>query len=53
MEEPFVVNATSVAPLLDLASWLVRLRIANEVLILNRANLAAMFAKKFPRTSRL
>ena len=49
MEEPFVVNATSVAPLLDLASWLVRLRIANEVLILNRANLAAMFAKKFPK----
>jgi FAD/FMN-containing dehydrogenase len=49
LEEPFVVNATSPAPLLDLASWLVRLRIANEVLILNRTNLAAMFAKKFPK----
>jgi FAD/FMN-containing dehydrogenase len=49
IEEPFVVNATSPAPLLELASWLVRLRIANELFILNRTNMAAMFAKKFPK----
>jgi FAD/FMN-containing dehydrogenase len=49
VEEPFVVNAASPAPLLELASWLVRLRIANELFILNRTNLAAMFAKKFPK----
>jgi FAD/FMN-containing dehydrogenase len=49
LEEPFVVNAAGIAPLLDLASWLVRLRIANECFILNRTDLAAMFAKKFPK----
>lgn len=48
-EEPFVVNSSSIAPLLDLASWLVRLRIANELFILNRTDMAAMFARKFPR----
>jgi FAD/FMN-containing dehydrogenase len=49
VEDPFVVNATSFGPLLELASWLVRLKIANECFILNRTNMAAMFAKKFPR----
>lgn len=49
LEEPFVVNATSIAPLMELASWLVRLRIANECFILNRTNMAAMFSKKYPK----
>ncbi len=49
VEEPFVVNAASITPLLELAAWLVRLRIANELFILNRTNMAAMFAKKFPK----
>ncbi len=49
MEEPFVVNSSSFGPLLELASWLVRLRTANECFILNRTSLAAMFAKKFPK----
>ena len=49
MEEPFVVNASSYAPLVELATWLVRLRISNELFILSRTNMAAMFAKKFPK----
>jgi FAD/FMN-containing dehydrogenase len=49
VEEPFVVNANSIVPLMDMASWLVRLRIANELFILNRTDIAAMFAKKFPK----
>ncbi|MEJ2109176.1 MAG: FAD-linked oxidase C-terminal domain-containing protein, partial [Acidobacteriota bacterium] len=48
LEEPFVVHSTSVGPLLELAHWLVRLRIVNECFILNDTNLAAIFAKNFP-----
>jgi len=47
-EEPYVVNSAKITPLLDLAAWLVRLRIANELFILNRTDMAAMFAKKWP-----
>ncbi len=49
LEEPFVVGASSPATLLDLASWLIRLRMVNECFILNNANLAAIFTKKWPR----
>jgi FAD/FMN-containing dehydrogenase len=49
MEEPFVVNSTSFAPLAEMLSWLVRLKIANECFILNRTDIAAMFAKKWPK----
>jgi FAD/FMN-containing dehydrogenase len=49
IEDPYVVTSDKIAPLMDLASWLVRLRIANELFILNRTDMAAMFAKKFPK----
>ncbi|MDD5339609.1 MAG: FAD-binding oxidoreductase, partial [Dehalococcoidales bacterium] len=49
VEEPFVVGADNYTDLLDLASWLVRLRMANECFILNSTNLAAIFAKKWPK----
>jgi FAD/FMN-containing dehydrogenase len=48
LEEPFVVNSSDVGTLLELASWLVRLRIPNECFILNKASLATIFAKKWP-----
>ncbi len=49
LEEPFVVGSASLAPLMDLAAWLVRLRMANECFILNNTNLAAIFTKKWPK----
>jgi hypothetical protein len=49
LEEPFVVNSSSLAPLIELTSWLIRLRMVNECFILNSTNLAAICAKKWPR----
>jgi FAD/FMN-containing dehydrogenase len=48
LEEPFVVGSANFATLLELASWLIRLRMANECFILNNTDLAAIFAKKRP-----
>jgi FAD/FMN-containing dehydrogenase len=49
VEEPFFVGADNYTTLLELASWLVRLRMVNECFILNSTNLAAIFAKKWPK----
>jgi len=49
LEEPFVLGSSSLSALLDLTSWLIRLRMVNECFILNNVNLAAMFAKKWPK----
>jgi hypothetical protein len=48
LEEPFVVGSSNLDVLLELASWLIRLRMANECFVLNNTNLAAIFAKKWP-----
>ena len=48
LEEPFVVGSSKLDTLLELASWLIRLRMVNECFILNNTNLAAIFAKKWP-----
>jgi len=48
LEEPFVVSSSKLDTLLELASWLIRLRMANECFILNNTDLAAIFAKKWP-----
>jgi hypothetical protein len=48
IEEPFVVGSANLNTLLEMASWLVRLRVANECFLLNNNNLAAIFAKKWP-----
>jgi len=47
-EEPFVVGSAQVAPLLDMAAWLIRLRIANECFLVSAAELAALFAQEGP-----
>jgi FAD/FMN-containing dehydrogenase len=49
LEEPFVVGSDSLDTLLELTAWLIRLRMVNECFILNSTNLAAMFAKKWPK----
>jgi hypothetical protein len=48
LEEPFVIGSSDLTKMFDLTYWLVRRRLANECFILNRANLAAIFAKKWP-----
>ena len=49
LEEPFVVSSSNLDTLLELTSWLIRLRMVNECFILNNTNLAAIFAKKWPK----
>jgi len=49
LEEPFVVGSSKLDALLELTSWLVRLRMVNECFILNNTSLAAIFAKKWPK----
>ncbi len=49
LEEPFVVGSANLDTLVELASWLIRLRMANECFILNSTNLAAIMAKKWPK----
>ncbi len=48
LEEPFVLGSPQLQPLLELAYWLIRLRMANECFILNNTNLAAIFAEDIP-----
>ena len=49
LEDPFVVGSSNLDTLLELSSWLIRLRMVNECFILNNTNLAAIFTKKWPR----
>jgi hypothetical protein len=49
LEEPFVVGSSNLGTLMELASWLVRLRTVNECFILNNTNLASIFARKWPK----
>ncbi len=49
LEEPFVLGSLNLGPLLELTSWLIRLRMVNECFILNNTNLAAIFTKKWPK----
>ena len=48
LEEPFLVSSSNLDTLLELTSWLIRLRMVNECFILNNTNLAAIMAKKWP-----
>jgi FAD/FMN-containing dehydrogenase len=49
LEEPFVLGSSDLYALLDLTSWLIRLRMVNECFILNATDLASIFAPKSPR----
>jgi FAD/FMN-containing dehydrogenase len=48
LEEPFMVGSPSLPGLFELIHWLVRLRFADECLVLNNANLAHILAGQQP-----
>ncbi len=43
-EQPYFVTSNDPAKLLEVARWLIRLRLGNELLILNASDVAALFA---------
>ena len=47
-QEPFVVGSAQLDPLLEMADWLIRLRMVNECFVLSNTDLAAMFATDWP-----
>jgi len=49
IEEPFLIGSENLESLYEFVHWLVRLRLANECLVLNNSNLAAILAKQWPR----
>jgi FAD/FMN-containing dehydrogenase len=49
VEEPFLVGSSNLASLLEMAAWLIRLRMANECFVLNNIDLATVFTKKWPK----
>jgi FAD/FMN-containing dehydrogenase len=47
LEEPFMVGSSSLPALCELIHWLIRLRLADECLVLNNSNLAHILAKQW------
>jgi len=45
LEQPYFVGASRAADLLDAAYWLIRLRLANELFLLNSVDVAALLAR--------
>ena len=45
LEEPYLIGSNSLEKITNALHWLVRLRIANECLVLNNVNAAALLAK--------
>ena len=48
LQEPFFVGSSNLEQLSELVYWLLRRRLADECLVLNNSNLAAILAKKWP-----
>ncbi len=48
IERPFMVGSSDIEKLFNFIHWIIRLRLVNECLVLNSANLAAMMAGKRP-----
>ncbi len=48
LEEPFLVGSPQLNSIMEMVHWLIRLRIPNECFILNKMNLAAIMARKWP-----
>jgi FAD/FMN-containing dehydrogenase len=46
LEEPFLAGSSELDRIMELAHWLIRLRIPNECFIVNNTNLAAIMAAK-------
>jgi FAD/FMN-containing dehydrogenase len=47
-EEPYCVGSANLDALMEMAHWLIRLRIPNECFILNKTSLAGMMARTWP-----
>ena len=43
-----MVGSSQLEPLLEMADWLIRLRMVNECFVLSSTDLAAMFAEDWP-----
>jgi FAD/FMN-containing dehydrogenase len=48
LEKPFMVGSSNLPDLCELIHWLIRLRLADECLVLNNSNLAHILAKQWP-----
>jgi FAD/FMN-containing dehydrogenase len=48
IQEPFLMGSANLGKILEMVHWLVRLRLADECLILNNTSLAAIFTRKWP-----
>lgn len=48
VQEAFVVGSQQLSGLLEMADWLIRLRMVNECFVLSATDLAAMFAEDWP-----
>jgi FAD/FMN-containing dehydrogenase len=48
LEEPFLVGSPQLDGIMEMVHWLIRLRLPNECFILNKMNLAAMMARRWP-----
>lgn len=48
LQEPFLVGSPNLEQLCEFAYWLLRRRLAEECLVLNNSNLAAILAKEWP-----
>ncbi len=48
VQEPYIVGSSQLINLMEMVHWLIRMRIPNECFILNKMELAAMMAKKWP-----
>jgi FAD/FMN-containing dehydrogenase len=48
VQEPFLVGSAELDPLLEMANWLIRLRMVNECFVLSGSDLAAIFAADWP-----
>ena len=47
-EEPFLIGSTDFSKIMEMAHWLIRLRMVNECFILNSTNLATIMAQGNP-----
>jgi len=45
LQEPFVIGSAQLQPLMEMAAWLIRLRMVNECFILSGSDLAAIFSE--------
>ena len=48
IEEPFFIGSTLLEKIMEMVHWLIRLRLANECLVLNNTNLASVMAQRWP-----